>query len=439
MSALPPRTERMLCKRTDLPPKVGPFVLKRLGSLLPMTQRTSSRTVCARLAVRGVNALSRLLRRGSGTVAGGRVGLALDHSLLTHLADGRTIIAISGTNGKTTTSALMRAAWGTDVGGNLTGANMPAGHVAALVASRSRRFILEVDEAWLPTILTQCSPRIVCLLNLSRDQLDRASEVRQLAERWKAMAVANPASTFVANASDPLIVDALTNATSVTWVAVPHSWHADALSCPRCTAPLSFADRWSCACGFAEPESQWRIDDEGVVTKGAVTIPLTLSLPGLFNRINAAFVLAALDTLGESVATASSRLSTLDSVQGRYGLRRFGTRQVRLLLAKNPAGVAALLDEPDMLSREIWVAINAQIADGKDPSWLYDAPFERLAGKEVTCLGERRLDVAYRLEVDGVFATVVDESRHLKPEGPLVTIIANYTAFQEWMRLTTPW
>jgi hypothetical protein len=107
-------------------------------------------------------------------------------------------------------------------------------------------------------------------------------------------------------------------------------------------------------------------------------------------------------------------------------------------LAKNPAGVAALLENLDEVNDEVWVSINAQIADGKDPSWLYDAPFEKLRGRTICCLGERSLDIAYRLEVDDVEATVVNDRSELDQTGEAVTIIANYTAFQEWMKVTTP-
>ena len=43
------------------------------------------------------------------------------------------------------------------------------------------------------------------------------------------------------------------------------------------------------------------------------------------------------------------------------------------------------------------VAINARIADGKDPSWLWDVPFERLRGRLVVATGERSRDLAVRL------------------------------------------
>ena len=64
---------------------------------------------------------------------------------------------------------------------------MPAGHVAALVGSPpSATAVLEVDEGYLGRLIEETRPRVVVLLNLSRDQLDRIAEVRMLVERWRA-------------------------------------------------------------------------------------------------------------------------------------------------------------------------------------------------------------------------------------------------------------
>jgi UDP-N-acetylmuramate-alanine ligase len=150
-----------------------------------MTKGPTARDRVAISALRGLNWVSRAAKRGEGTVIGGRAGLAISPHLLTTLAKGRSVVLVSGTNGKTTTTALVATGWGGDVLTNATGSNMPAGHVAALAAANSAHVALEVDESWLPEVIAKVQPRVVVLLNLSRDQLDRASEVRQLAERWR--------------------------------------------------------------------------------------------------------------------------------------------------------------------------------------------------------------------------------------------------------------
>ncbi len=100
---------------------------------------------------------------------------------------------------------------------------------------------LEVDEAWLADTLASTRPHVVILLNLSRDQMDRANEVRFLAERWRKALEAHDDDELVvvANANDPLVVYAAEVRANTVWCDVPTSWLADALSCPKCTLAIS--------------------------------------------------------------------------------------------------------------------------------------------------------------------------------------------------------
>ena len=390
--------------------------------------------------VRLVNRLSRLSGRGAGTVAGGRVGLRICPDLLERLARDRTVIAISGTNGKTTTTAMVAAGWGGDVAVNTTGANMPAGLVAALTESSSVRAALEVDEAWLPEVIRATRPRFVVLLNLSRDQLDRASEVRQMAERWLRClnAPENREIVVVANANDPLVVYAASGASDVRWCDVPTVWLLDATSCPRCTRPLVHEDRdWHCACGFAKPVSTTVLDGQ-TVSVGELRAPMTLSVPGTFNEANAAMALTALVAMDVPLEQALQRVGTLSNVAGRFSRRQWRNQTLQLMLAKNPAGFAAVLSTVTEGNDDVWIAINAQIADGHDPSWLYDVPFEQLRGHRVCCFGERRLDLATRLDYAGVEALVIDDDSAPPAFEGTVALIANYTAFAQWIARSSP-
>jgi UDP-N-acetylmuramyl tripeptide synthase len=399
----------------------------------------SPREDLAIFALRTVNWLSRVTRRGSGTVAGGRVGLRIAPTLLAVLSRGRTIIVVSGTNGKTTTTAFCAAGWGGSVTTNSTGANMPDGHVAALAGSTSQRVVLEADEAWLPEVIDAVNPRVVVLLNLSRDQLDRANEVRQMAERWRAsLAKSDSDLVVVANANDPLVVYAALDAPRVRWCDVATSWTGDAQSCPRCTRPLEHsAGSWSCSCGLAKPMNVTTTLASDLVV-GDERVALTLLIPGEYNRGNAALAATALKEVGVDLAQSLPRMRSVTGVAGRYTVRSWRGHRVRLLLAKNPAGFGALLSmvPPDPV--DVWVAINANVADGRDPSWLYDVAFEELAGHLVWCLGARRLDLATRLDYAGVKYRIVDDLSQLPKSGEPVELLANYTAFQEWMARTTP-
>ncbi len=229
----------------------------------------SARASLATGAVSVVNRMSRALGRGSGTVAGGRVGLLVDPGLLATSAAGRRVVLVTGTNGKTTTTRLLAAALSDPAGGavvsNDTGANMPAGHVAALVGAPDAPVaVLEVDEGYLGRCITETAPEVVVLLNLSRDQLDRIAEVRMLVDRWRtalgalaSSGTGDVATLVVANADDPMVAWAAAPAPEVRWVGAGQVWHDDAVGCPACGGRIEFAGdgAWACdRCDFARPE-----------------------------------------------------------------------------------------------------------------------------------------------------------------------------------------
>jgi UDP-N-acetylmuramyl tripeptide synthase len=400
-----------------------------------MGKAATLRDQLAAVAVRSVNRISRLSGRGSGTVVGGRVGMKIAPDLVSSLARGRTVILVSGTNGKTTTTSMIVAGWGGEVTTNETGANMPAGHAAALVESSNEHVALEVDEAWLADTLTSTRPRVVVLLNLSRDQLDRANEVRHLAERWrKALASHDDDELIVvANANDPLVVYAAEVRANTVWCDVPTTWIADALSCPKCTLAISHVgNSWHCTCGFAKPVNLTSTLGDELVVDGA-PVKLELSMPGEFNRSNATMALTALRCVGVDLDEAVRRVNAISSVVGRFSVRRWNGHVLRLLLAKNPSGFAAMLATLPDDGSDVWVAINARVADGHDPSWLYDVPFEMLRGHRVYCFGDRRLDLATRLDYGRVEYLVVDNDDLVPTTKETISLLANYTAFHDWL------
>jgi lipid II isoglutaminyl synthase (glutamine-hydrolysing) len=376
-----------------------------------------------------VASLSRRLGRGEGTVIGGRVSMLVDPNALSHLIDGRWTALVSGTNGKTTTTRLLRAALATGGGvvSNIGGANMPAGLVAALARDdTSPRAALEVDEAWLPKVVDAVHPATIALLNLSRDQLDRNNEVRMVASRWRTTVTAHPDVHVVANADDPLVVWAAEPATAVTWVAAGQPWTADASGCPRCHGRIVFAeDGWSCgSCEFGRP----------VPSLAAGDFDFTLRLPGRANRANAVMAVAVAQTAGIDPSVAVRAMASLDEVDGRYRIADIRGVKARLLLAKNPAGWHEVFSLLAPAPQPVVVAINARIADGRDPSWLWDVPFERLRGRKVVATGERALDLGVRLQYGEVDHVVEPDLVAAVAEAgsQVVDVVANYTTFQSY-------
>ncbi len=405
------------------------------------------RTQLASATTLAVNAASRRLGRGQGTVAGGRAGLRVDPRLLQHLSAGRQVSLVTGTNGKTTTTRLLAVALGTSgdaVVSNETGSNMPPGHVAALAGTHGGRAVLEVDEIYLPRVLTATSPAAVVLLNLSRDQLDRTNEVRLVAGRWRAALAASPHTHVVANADDPLVVWGAGAARHVHWAGAGLRWQLDAVGCPSCGGRIEFGlSGWSCAseCGLARPSPEARLEctpdgsARGTWADGR-SYPIELALPGRFNRANALMAAVASEACGVDAGVALRAMKGVEEVAGRFTVKPVGGVPARLMLAKNPAGWDELLDLVALDECPVIVSINARVADGADPSWLWDVPFERLAGRVVVATGERYRDLSVRLQYAGV-----EHRREADPVRAVtvaaaggsatVDVIGNYTAFHD--------
>src|SRR5579863_644047 len=186
--------------------------------------------------------VSRLAGKGDGSVIGGVISLRLAPDLLSLLAAGRRVVLVTGTNGKTTTTKLITAALaplGGEIASNIYGANMEAGLTSALTrAPDARVAVLETDEKYIPAMVRATSPKVVVLLNLSRDQMDRAAEIWLLARRWREAIGNAPDCRVVANADDPLVAWAAGSARQVTWVAAGQRWREDSWCCPNCGAHL---------------------------------------------------------------------------------------------------------------------------------------------------------------------------------------------------------
>lgn len=394
--------------------------------------------------------LSRALHRGDGFVIGGRVILATCPDAFARLITDRRVAFVSATNGKTTTTKLLAAAVAASgpVVTNTSGANMPAGLVAALARPpaglpSSAPAVLEADETYLPQLLGTTRDALLVLGNLSRDQLDRVGEVAMVARRWRKTFAAIPGLAAVANADDPHVAWAAEVISDVTWVSAGNTWTADSVLCPKCGAILhrSGCD-WSCACGFRRPSVRWRLDENALIDPGGAKHPLDLTLPGTANQANATMAAAAAAKLGVAPSVAVPAMRSVVSVGGRYQIVQLGGRRVRLLLGKNPAGWAEMFSMLEPAPAPVVIAINARAADGKDPSWLWDVPFEKLADRLVVATGERRHDLAVRLlyadvphvTVEDPWTTAVAELGDAGSAGQPLDAVGTYTAFREMLR-----
>jgi lipid II isoglutaminyl synthase (glutamine-hydrolysing) len=404
--------------------------------------RRSLRTRSAIGAGRLAGWLSRVTTRGQGATISGRVINALAPNALPQLAAGQRVALVSATNGKTTTTRLLTAAvarTGEPVISNATGANLTSGIAPILAKAESSGIaVLEVDERVLPRVVDPLGAELLVLGNLSRDQLDRYGEVHAVGDMWRETSETHPDLRVVANASDPHVVWAATPA-KTTWVALGLGWRNDATTCPSCAGLLRWGgDRFDCpSCGFGQPATPNRLDGDALLLDGT-RVPLRLALPGRWNLANAALAVTAAAThFGVDPEAAAEAAATISTVAGRYMTVALPDgRHGRVLLAKNPAGWSEVLHHLAGQGSSVVIAVNARIADGKDPSWLWDVPYELLRGQPVAAAGERALDVSVRLRYADVDHIVEHDAltAAAKLPGDEVNIVCSYTQFSSLYR-----
>ncbi|CAJ1494975.1 Mur ligase family protein [[Mycobacterium] burgundiense] len=386
---------------------------------------------------------SRVTGRGAGAMIGGLVAMTLDKSLLRQLGADRRAVVVTGTNGKSTTTGMVAAALATlgPVATNAEGANMDAGLIAALAAGHDAELAaLEVDEMHVPHVLDAVAAEVIVLLNLSRDQLDRVGEINHIERTLRAGLARHPAAVVVANCDDVLMTSAAYDCPNVVWVAAGAGWSGDSVSCPRSGEIIvrEGTDWFSTGVDFKRPSPQWWFDDDHLYGPDGLSVPMTLALPGAVNRGNAAQAVAAAVTLGADPVAAVAAVSGVDEVAGRYRTVRVGEHTARVLLAKNPAGWQEALSMVDSAAAGVVIAVNGQVPDGEDLSWLWDVNFEHFVDPAfpVVAAGERGTDLAVRLGYAGVEHTLVHDTVAAIASCPPghVEVVANYTAMLQLNR-----
>ena len=316
---------------------------------------------------------------------------------------------------------------------NIHGANLPNGVVSALLDPHAdgTRLVAEIDERWLPAVMAQVPFRAVVLLNLSRDQIDRMAEVRSNAVRWRAALSAAGDVIVVANADDPIVAHAVPDDAAAVWVAAGMRWRWDAMSCPACGGRIDYGDDgdWACrSCPHRRPSPTSR--STATRCTSARPVDLALALPGEHTRSNAAMALAAAQVLGVAPGGGRGAFATVHDVDGRY--RTLWATDGRLFLGKNPAGWLEVLEVLDTGEpRPLVLVFNANQPDGRDPSWLWDVPVERLRGREVIVAGERATGHGRatalrrgRHRIASSLDAALDDGRRLGAD-----VLATYTAF----------
>ena len=372
----------------------------------------------------------RSLRLGAASVLPGEIARRLQPKLLQLLSCQvkQGVILIAGTNGKTTTSLLLRTMLerqGWRVVHNAAGANLENGLMTALlqntnpIGTLDADFaILEVDENIVPKVLAPLQPRLILALNLFRDQLDRYGEVDTISKRWGQAIAPLPSETIiVANADDPTLAymgQRLNQNVCFFGLSEPEHYldeipHAvDSIYCPNCGTRLvyqgvylSHQGDYNCPnCNFHKPSLAIDSREWGQI------------LIGLYNKYNTLAAVLAAQQLGIDEAIIRDTIANFQAAFGRAEELQVHGKHVRILLSKNPVGMNETIravnevrgnrhnvsEESHQLAPVLMV-LNDRIPDGTDVSWIWDVDTEKLVewGGTLVVSGDRVYDMALRL------------------------------------------
>ncbi len=364
----------------------------------------------------------RLLRLGAGSVLPGTIASRIQPQVLSLLSSQVKfgVILVVGTNGKTTTSLLLkkileRQGW--QVAHNVAGANLQNGLITTLLENtdltgklKADYAILEVDENVLPKVLPQIKPKYILGLNLFRDQLDRYGEVDIISQRWKgAIAQLSPETLVMLNADDPTLCylgQQLPQRVLFFGLSEPDKYldeipHAvDSIYCPSCGHSLEYegvylshlGDFHCPSCGFTKSKlavdsREWR-----------------QILIGIYNKYNTLAAVLATQEMGIDRAVIAETIENFRAAFGRAEELEVGGKKVRILLSKNPVGmnetIRAVNDiNSGVASPTTLMVLNDRTPDGTDVSWIWDVDTEKLvaSGGTIVVSGDRVYDMALRL------------------------------------------
>lgn len=424
----------------------------------------------------GKTAQTLLKSMGRGSTYPGKLALQFDKNILDTLAKDYEIVVVTGTNGKTLTTALtvgiLKEAFG-QVLTNPSGANMITGIVSSFLTAKKGKSgkkiaVLEIDEASLPRITQYIKPSLFVFTNIFRDQMDRYGEIYTTYQLIIDGAKNAPEATILANGDSPLFASKeLVNPVKYygfnTEDHEPQLAHynTEGILCPKCQAILQYRlntyanlGHYICLnCDFKRPELDYQLTALTKTTNVSSAFVIdgqeySINVGGLYNIYNALAAVAVAEFFGLSPEQIKAGFEKSRAVFGRQETFSIGDKSCTLVLIKNPVGASQALemiklaDYPFSLS----VLLNANYADGIDTSWIWDANFELIQEMDITEInagGVRHSEIARRLRVSGYDSSKISEKESLeevlqaieKQESKHAYILATYTAMLAFREL----
>ena len=383
------------------------------------------------------------LTRHNGTDFPGHLAVKLCPDFLRYAGKPPVIVAVTGTNGKTTVSNMLSdalEAMGRRVMTNRAGSNIISGISTAFIRNsdllgrvRQRDIaVLEVDERSSPRVYPYVKPDYVLLTNLFRDSIMRNAHPYYIAD---ILTKYIPASTKMILNADDLISCSVSPDNARVYFGLDRmdgdvtdciNLIDDVRICPRCGGKLTYLYRRyhhigkaECAdCGFASPESDYLARNVDLAARtmtlreSGAEYPYSLASDSVFNAYNTVSVIAALRQLGydhEEIAPVLDRITVSST---RHSEEQVG--QVRLIrqMSKEKNALAGSRAFDYIAGRkgrkELLLMMNC-LGDtrhwSENTCWIYDADFEFLRHEsivQIVCAGARCRDYKLRLLMAGV-------------------------------------
>ena len=372
--------------------------------------------------------------RNGGSSLPGQLTLLIDPHILSSFSKRYDLIIVTGTNGKTLTTALSTRVLRTkyeQVLTNPTGSNMEQGIVTTFITAprphRKGLAILEVDEANVVRVTQFIKPVAFVFTNIFRDQMDRYGEIYTTYDKILAGVRRAPQATVITNGDEQLFHSRdLPNPVVYYGFAHEHREafdapaNTDGLLCPKCQHILRYhlrtyaglGDYFCPHCGFHRPQLTYAVTKLTELTPTKSTFEIdgheyTISVGGLYNIYNALAAYAVGRQFGVSPQQIKEAFERDERVFGRQEVIDIDGKEVNLILVKNPVGLNQVLNmiATDREPFSLGFLLNAHYADGIDTSWIWDGNFEQFAQADVRQYltgGERYRDISTRLEMAGV-------------------------------------
>lgn len=399
----------------------------------------------------------------------GKLALFICPDLLSRLAADVKTIAITGTNGKTTSARMTETALrnaGLSVFSNRSGANLIEGITAeyvmntnALCKPRCDHAVIECDEAAARRVFAEIKPAVVLITNLFKDQSDRYGDVKTPMKAITEGLSASPETVLAVNADCQLvsaIAEALPNKAVYFGMQGTRGKSPDETEENRCvlcgeklryrSVSYSNLGEWYCPkCGRKRPAPQVLVCE---IAEGKMLLDVYgtreicgVALPAVYNVYNAAGMIAAVTAAGIDRRFATAAAESFDCGFGRMESFPLGKAGAQMILVKNTAAVNQTLDYIKSVSGEKTIVFvqNANAGDGRDLSWLDDADFEKLRRvkgvSRVIAAGDCGKKMHSRLEKAGVRSEICDSYEalisELKNESGRIFFLPSYTAMLE--------